>query len=447
MKTKSKFVLIVVSFLIIFLAHNVTISSQNIYNDTYSSYESVENNFLNEQFSTQYFSKLINHGKNSHGTCSYIAMIMILSFYNTYWDDNIIDETFEQNVRNVVSINGVDRSPGIRTEDESLASRDDFEQYIQNVRNNYANYFHFNLVKLGIDYFDFYNGKLFEDRYYSSSSLDKPLDSLGINYYQHCDLLEYYLYDFKSYLSSEVKIMSSRGNHDINKQFIINNILKGHPVVFFARSSDGEQGHVMVAYDYDIANDEIICNLGWGGNSFKAKYSSTAFSNITSAYVLHFHNQHTCSDNYEKISGSTICPCSLNMPLQYVNQYIIIDNFNHLKTCECGYSVEEEHQYLSNYLNNTYHRQLCNCNFYKDLPHAVENVSNGIGKCVLCNATINLNIGGGFIGGLMRNSSQVNFSESLILSNGIIVLSDNDVELYKQGLLIFDSNGNIEYKN
>ena len=40
---------------------------------------------------------------------------------------------------------------------------------------------------------------------------------------------------------------------------------------------------------------EIICHLGWGVNSAKAKYSLTTYTHITGAYTIHFHNEHNCS--------------------------------------------------------------------------------------------------------------------------------------------------------
>lgn len=445
MRPKNKYILSLFIFLSIILTYNVKVNGEDIYNDDLTSFESVENNFLNNHYSTIYFSKLGNHGVNNYGTCSYVAMVMQLCFYNTYWDDNVIDDSLEQNINNITSIVSVTSSPGIIVEGD-YAYADDLIQYVKNIREKYNNYFHFQLVKLGMDYFDFYDGCFSDEIYYSESSNPNNLDSLGITFNEHNELLEYYLYELKSYSPSELKIVSSSDTHEINRLFIINNVLKGHPVVFSARTPDNTEGHVMVAYDYDSVNDEIICHMGWGKYSAKAKYSSVKFSRITNAYVLHFHNEHICTDNYVKMNKETICPCTLNMPLQYNNQYLRINNLYHKKLCECGYNVEEEHQYICNYLNNTYHRQLCNCNYFRDIPHAVENVSNGIGKCVICNATINLNTGGGFIGGLMGNSTQGNFNETQILSNGIIVLSDNDVELYKQGLLTFNSNGNIEYK-
>ena len=44
--------------------------------------------FLDNNYSSYYFKNLYtNFGNNKYGTCSYVSLGMLLSFYDSYWDD------------------------------------------------------------------------------------------------------------------------------------------------------------------------------------------------------------------------------------------------------------------------------------------------------------------------------------------------------------------------
>ena len=51
MRPKNKYILSLFIFLSIILTYNVKVNGEDIYNDDLSSYESVESNFLNNQYS------------------------------------------------------------------------------------------------------------------------------------------------------------------------------------------------------------------------------------------------------------------------------------------------------------------------------------------------------------------------------------------------------------
>ena len=51
---------------------------------------------LNGFYAPVYFSNLrSNFGTNRFGTCAFVAMGMLLSFYDTYWDDSIVPSAYE----------------------------------------------------------------------------------------------------------------------------------------------------------------------------------------------------------------------------------------------------------------------------------------------------------------------------------------------------------------
>lgn len=54
------------------------------------------NVFLEQFYSTEYFSNLRdNFGYNDFGTCGHIAIEMVLTYYDTYWDDGVVPDNFE----------------------------------------------------------------------------------------------------------------------------------------------------------------------------------------------------------------------------------------------------------------------------------------------------------------------------------------------------------------
>ena len=47
--------------------------------------------FQNDKFASYYFCDLKNYfGYNTHGSCGYVAVAMLLSYYDTYLNDNIV---------------------------------------------------------------------------------------------------------------------------------------------------------------------------------------------------------------------------------------------------------------------------------------------------------------------------------------------------------------------
>lgn len=86
--------------------------------------------FIESNYASYYFFNLReNFGNNAFGTCSYVSLGMLLSFYDTYWDDSIIPEEYDA-IANFDSSRqaGADfdllpldiSSPGIRFESQDM---------------------------------------------------------------------------------------------------------------------------------------------------------------------------------------------------------------------------------------------------------------------------------------------------------------------------------------
>ena len=103
-----------------------------------------------KNFTTYYFSQLTaNFGENYVGTCSYVATAMLLSYYDTYWDDNIIPEIYDKPTDTFYinkSLAENIESPGIKHEGDSELKGKKYEDVIKDSSNTF---FHLELLRLG----------------------------------------------------------------------------------------------------------------------------------------------------------------------------------------------------------------------------------------------------------------------------------------------------------
>ena len=207
-------------------------------------------------YAPYYFSNLKkNYGYNVKGSCTYIAFDMLLSFYDTYWDDTFIPENYDMNTIlssenfNLDVVNSVE-SPATYGEERSLVYGKTTQEYY-NIVEQYSNFYHhLKLIEIGKQIFGQYK---FED----------SSNPCGLYRSELLELADYYLYDVLGKDESQVKIVT---NSDLNmsvKNFMIYMIKQGIPVELRAGKTGG--GHAMVAYDYDSITDTIYVHPGWRG--------------------------------------------------------------------------------------------------------------------------------------------------------------------------------------
>ena len=113
--------------------------SSNLYNQLL---QNSPNEIFNDgYYSNYYFKNLIsNFPNNTHNTCSYTALSMFLSFYDTYWHDLFIPDHFEANtsclsnsIPNVFTL----YSPGVQSEDtiNSNMTIDEYDNFVDSSSN------------------------------------------------------------------------------------------------------------------------------------------------------------------------------------------------------------------------------------------------------------------------------------------------------------------------
>ena len=60
-----------------------------------------EERLMRESYMYYYFANLGNHiEENVVGTCGYIALGMLLTYYDTYWDDSLVSDSYIVNENN-----------------------------------------------------------------------------------------------------------------------------------------------------------------------------------------------------------------------------------------------------------------------------------------------------------------------------------------------------------
>ncbi len=255
--------------------------------------------FLNDNFSSYYFSNLTSaYGNNAKGSCGFVATAMLFSFWNVYWDDNLIEEKFETTVNldgDCLDINY--KSPGAIREPYSLGNDSISDSlYYSNVMNYSNKYFHYFLIKM------------FNDNICSISNYD-----YSMNHDKYIRLWQYYLYTYKGYSKSDVEIIDYTSNV---RNKTIELVKQGIP----CKLSIG--GHAVIAYDYDELSDSIYCHFGWDSSKTHVTIESQNYTQYQHVQAIKFNNKHNHSDNYSILNESGemefACPCKKVIPTKAI---------------------------------------------------------------------------------------------------------------------------------
>ncbi len=259
--------------------------------------------FIDNYYEGVYFSNLReNIGNNSHGSCSYVALGMLISFYDSYWNDLFIPEEYDvEPISSFTSYPLADfsfpsfysESPGISFEPSNEVNSLSLDDYLLYVSSNSDIYFQSKLISLSQSYF-------------GSAKFENTSNPFGMTFGEMLGFLNYYLYDYRNFTTSQV-IVNSCNDVSSVRSYTINKIKNGIPVILRSESSS-LGGHAFIAYDYDESADEIYVHTGWrDDNSNKTlshvSLSSTGFTNIKDAISLDVMAPSTFSYNYHSTSG------------------------------------------------------------------------------------------------------------------------------------------------
>ncbi len=267
-----------------------------------------------------------NYGYNQMGSCGYVALSILLSYYDNYLSDDIIDERYDVAARLDVNDFITKRcSPG--TNNEIAYNYKNFNTYYNYILNTKSKVFHTYLISLGIDL----------------GIHKKNVDDYGTTFNDRLKVLKKYLTN----KNIDYKIESKEKNAFANnvKSFVIENVKKGNPVLVGIENS--EEAHAVIAYEYDEINDKIYCHFGDKMRT-RSTIEDSEFPTYENALVLKINKNHVHTENYI-VDGKVYCYCNPHIKvykeLSHNYEYTSIDSSNHNIYCECGLDYIDKHNF------------------------------------------------------------------------------------------------------
>ena len=462
--------------------------------------------FLNT-YASYYFLKLEDSiPDNFSGSCSYVAATMLLSFYDTYWDGNIVDDQYE--IKTQFNSNlSLTSSPSTKTHSES---------YIKNAaqvkfpdKNTFTDADYYEVLK------DLFETDL--QRKLINIAVEEYIDGIfeyfSLFPHEVYLLLRHYLYNEIGFSSSEVSVELVVPGITNIKEYAIAKVKQGIPVFVSAMSSLNE-AHSFIIYDYDETNDELYCHMGWRKqknsdgeyDTTHVAFSSIPYQSFEGAVSISFNSEHSHSDNYVDVYGNSYCSCYFSCHPEHEHTYTLTaDGSYHTYSCSCRLKETPnfEHSLYISEINEDGHRYKCStCNYeseliehnmrfylystptqhgYKcrDCGHIDESTvethsydywvylnstthvsecdcgargtttashvytfpdSDGWMTCIGCGYT---KIFGSDSGLIIMSTTKVSSNGSRIISDGTIMLVDEDIEAYLDGTLVFYDKDNL----
>lgn len=273
--------------------------------------------YQDDYYASVYFNNLkSNFGNNAYGSCSYVSIGMLLSFYDSYWNDDFIPEQydikayFQSTLQQYADFElppfDVD-SPGIMFESNSLIGNLTLSEYLDVVNQNSNSYFQFKLIQLGKTLF-------------GNEKFDTTFNPLGMTHSDLVSFLNYYLFTYRSMPSNSVVVSSNNGTSSAVRNFAISKIQDGIPVILRAKKpGSSTDGHAFVAYDYDDVNNEIYVHAGWRDEPADTalthvSLSDLGYTDLWDATSIEPQTSYALPMNYQSSSGTSVCSYNYIFP-------------------------------------------------------------------------------------------------------------------------------------
>lgn len=264
-----------------------------------------------DTFAANYFYNLMDYHTNDFGSCGYIALQMLLSFYNHYWNDDLIAENYETTATDNYGMDS--NSPGT------------------------TNAFHDLLVRLG--------AQLGHDLSLTSVESIKDILDLYLQTYQSSVFSRWLTFLTYHYEKEDLY----PGSNETYSTFYANQIKllvqSNIPVIVVIDDYDDKGNpaqHACIAYGYDEIAQKLLFNTGWklhhDTNTLEREDNCiVGYISLTPKNIEHVH-----SYNF-KMNNSYVCSCTLP---DHTHKYAYASNNNstvHTRSCFCGYSDTERH--------------------------------------------------------------------------------------------------------
>lgn len=344
----------------------------------------------------------VDAAPNMDGTCTFVAMSMLLSYYDAYWNDSFIPDDMDWDTGTYDSSTDILYSTfNANTEasewNNHSGSAEDFSIEHEN------------------EYLQSYLMGISRDKYLV---LQVALVDVQVK-----AVLEDYLYNTCHFTEEQVKVkIQHQLTHgdDTLYNTMKEQIALGNPLIYLGLSVDvlpslvdsdvmELSGHAMVAYDVftnGADQEDIKLNRGWNNNNTYDSVKTTEFTHHNSIIWLEIDENllpHECTDAYyDAATGDNVCSCYVyyNTHPKHQSHNYQYNNFNttyhweqchcgeqnilynhnlryyqssgtsHLERCiECSYQATVSHNYV-NYINNvSTHGAVCACGYVNEEEH------------------------------------------------------------------------------
>ena len=331
----------------------------------------VEDHFSQMTKSTNYVPS------NVEGSCTFVAMSMIFSFYDTYWHDDFVVNSLEwdKGVYNSHTDILSNTFTGNSERNAWISCSDSFTDF---ALDNQVDYLQPYLISLG----QIKGYCVPEENDYALT--DEEL----------FDVMQTYLYDVRRFTTDQIEVKYLQASDDELFQVMKTQIGNGFPVMYIGKrvveedveltSDDGIQkaGHVMIAYSVQENNDveDIKLHTGWNGSTRTDWVNTSIYSYSNAIIWLEIKEEnlpHECTDNYyDSYTGNCVCSCDVYYNThpkhehEYPENYDYYTSSGHVYTCICGSEQIVGHSYTHTPYSNTHHQSICLCGSW--VPRTIE---------------------------------------------------------------------------
>lgn len=258
-----------------------------------------------------------NMGFNSKGSCGYVALGQILSYYDSYLDDDIIPEQYDVASKGV-GTNMIERndSPGVMNDYQSGNFTN--QTYYNRMKLLINSSLHARLMAIGeeLDFLKIESSNPF-------GTTPQKREAIFDTYLSQINKYGYSISASQYYEELSTKPVSERNNLII--EFSKKHIDMGVPVILSAKNSANKQ-HAMVCYAYN--GSVLYGNMGWANQKEKSYYNvSDMYPLFNDATAFVISGNHTHSYNYEVTQNGLTqkyCYCNSNI-MTYTGDMIKFD--------------------------------------------------------------------------------------------------------------------------
>ena len=272
----------------------------------------------------KYFSYLVNNfGSNKKGSCCYVATSMLLTYYDSYVNDNFVPDAYiTRSERGIYGFPYEYGMPGNFYEEDIYTTSYSGRPYTDFVNAYSSQSLHCYLIALGFSSdLDFYN----------SSARTSYDGSLAISADEMVSLINKYIWSLGSnvtdqFTTARLRVRTMFASNGATQSQIrakmIEKIRAGVPVIYFGFNSssramasedlNSETGHAMVAYDYNSTTDKIYVHIGHQDlNDLNMTLEETSYTNYGGIIWLEEESlPHVHSDNFQSSTGY-VCGCQM----------------------------------------------------------------------------------------------------------------------------------------